>query len=161
MLTVIPTSPPGVTSGVAALINLIKGHPEELVELFQVEKRRIGSESTIEYTFIALFLERGTIGQFVAFINEWGTNFGPEAGGTGSAGYRKMQSFIEDHEIHSYQIQWGSIPRNLRNRLSSETSRYTHYRAWEEILIDELSYVMRRYLDATEYPINENWRKRE
>jgi len=161
MLAVIPTSPPGVTAGAEALIKLIEENPDELIQLFQVERHEIEPELTTEYSFIALFREKGTIGQFVAFVNEWGTNFGARAGGTGSAVYREMQSFIEDCEIHPCTIQWDSIAPELHNRLTSKTSRYTRYRAWKELLIEELADVMYEYLDAPDYPINENWKKRD
>jgi hypothetical protein len=155
MINIIPTSPREVTYGAWALIKLAQGNQEELIDLFQIE-RKVGE--TRKYTFIALFREKGTIGQLVAFINEWGTSFGPGAGGTGSAGFRKIRSFIEDSELELETFVWEEIDSVLRERLMSD-SLQIRLEAWEDFVMEQLPICMMSFLEyARDYPINDNWK---
>lgn len=157
MINVIPTSLRGETFGAWALIKLMQDNPKELVRLYEIEK---ADGDTSDYTFLALFREKGTIGQFVAFVNQWGTNFGPREGGTGGSGYREMRSFLADAEIEPETIDWESISEEMRKRLES-ASVHVRLKAWEEFLIEDLPNCMLNYLEAVQnYPINEQWARK-
>lgn len=51
------------------------------------------------YTFIAVFREKGTIGQFVSFVQEYGTNDGKSGGGGG--GYIRMMNCLKEQNINA------------------------------------------------------------
>lgn len=77
MITIIPTSEIGSTSGIDAMMKRIQDHPKELVNVGRV------NDGDDNYSFIALFFGKGTIGQYVAFLQEWGTDDEKSAEGEG------------------------------------------------------------------------------
>lgn len=97
MINIIPTSEIGDTKGIDTLIKLIKDNPNELINVGRV------NDGEDNYTFIALFLEKGTIGQYTAFLQEWGSN--DEKSVEGEGGYIRMNIFLSGKEIDVVDFQ--------------------------------------------------------
>jgi len=88
----------GVTRGIDTLISIIKENREVLFNVLAVNDR------DDNYTFIAVFREKGTIGQFVSFVQEYGTNDGRS--GEGGGGYIRMMNCLKEQNIDavSYEL---------------------------------------------------------
>lgn len=158
MLTVFPTSPPGVTRGIGTMLRVMQDNRENLIVVIQVDRDR--GEETIQSSFVAVFREKGTIAQIFALVNEWGTNYGLRAGGTGMRGYGQMRSFIADFEVPLEIIEWDKIERpELERRLKSETLS-ERLRGWAELVELQLQHALYDYFGKTDYPINDDWQRK-
>lgn len=151
-----------ITYGTDSLIQLMIEHSSNLIRLFQVERLIVNDGQYLggkEYTFIALFKEPKTVGQFVAFINQWGTSWGPGSGGTGAGGFARIQSYIEDVELDVTKIDWRDVSENLRIDIESTTYLEVS-RAWAEyITYYQLPPILTQ--SGKLYPTNKNWKNRD
>lgn len=137
MLSVVPVGGWGVTIGVVILQKLIESHKDLLIDVMRVE--RPCGEDTNEFAFIALFRESGTLGQYTAFINEWGTNYGRQAGGEGSGGFEEFMNYLRSLEternMECMYIEWNSVPDDFWENVDHD-SQHERMRAWERVIMD-------------------------
>lgn len=141
MITVIPVGGWGITLGVRSLKNRIKEHSDQFIDVMCVERSCKDAENTLEFTFIALFKEKGTLGQYVAFISEWGTNYGDHAGGEGSRGFEEFNEYLDqlaaDTSREFVFHEWDSIPVDYRAVLDDEKSlNYERMQVWGKIVMN-------------------------
>lgn len=81
----------GVTQSIDTLISIIKENRESLFNVLAV------NDGDDNYTFIAVFREKGTVGQFVSFVQEYGTNDGRS--GEGGSGFTRMMKCLKQQNI--------------------------------------------------------------
>jgi hypothetical protein len=158
MISVIHPSLPGVTEGIYNIIKALQDDSDSLLEIVKISKAT-QEDGTRFFSWAAVFRERGTIGQIVVLVNQWGTNFGPSAGGKGSAGYCRMMSYIEDNDLSVLEVDWDEIDIGLRSRIEASTM-YECHRAWEQLIIDYIFGQIFPVLPSVRYPINEKWQRR-
>lgn len=127
MINIIPTSEIGDTKGIDTLIKLMKDNPNELINVGRV------NDGEDNYTFIALFLEKGTIGQYAAFLQEWGSN--DEKSVEGEGGYIRMNVFLSGKEIDVVDFQ-----------LSKEDYQKIGYIKGNVIEIEERFSIWQKYI---------------
>lgn len=75
------------------IVRLIEDNKKDFIRLIQVVE--CNGEVQL-YTFIALFREKGTLGQLVAFVCEWHASWGSKAGKAGAWNYALVRSCLED-----------------------------------------------------------------
>lgn len=92
MITVIHPGTPYTSFGISNIIKAILDNPDSLLTMVRVTKTTEEKDGTRDYSWAAVFREPGTIGQIVVLVNQWGTSFGPSAGGTSSALYGELMS---------------------------------------------------------------------
>lgn len=144
---------PDATIGVDMLIHLMRQYREHLLRVVEV-KRPIRHDRGSDYAFIAIFREPGTIGQLVAFVHPWATSWGPGSGGTGSSGFARMQSYIEDEGIEPERHEWWEIPEEFQSPISGDSIAEMR-RGWSAFLEEfHLPYLFEY---GVEYPLNEKW----
>lgn len=136
MIQIIPTSETGVTSGVDALIERMKDHPGELINVGRV------NDGDDNYAFIALFLEKGTIGQYVAFLQEWGTN--DEKSSEGEGGFIRMNVFLFDHKIDVVDFQLSDQDYEKIGYLKgSVTEPEERFAIWQKYIYEMIEYSLK------------------
>ena len=133
MIQILPASDYGITCGIDKLIKLIQDNPDELVKVARVH------DGDNNYSFIALFLEKGTIGQYVAFLQEWETNDGMS--GEGGRGFIRMNQFLEDNNIAPEEI----LLDKSENKKLGHGGKYIEniaerYAAWQHYVLGMLQY---------------------
>jgi hypothetical protein len=129
MIPLIPLGGFGITRGIYQMIGLIEEHSSELLSVAKI------NDGDDTYSFIALFREKNSIGGFVAFINEWGTNDGKS--GTGGGGYQDMIQYLEDHNIQILDYDLTHYPEYLQfNELKRNQSCRMRMDLWQEIVLD-------------------------
>lgn len=96
MIEVYPIGKSGITRGIDYLIELIEEHKEQVISVGKIH------DGNDNYSFMVLFREKGTIGQFVAFVHEWGVNDGRS--GEGGRGFVRMNEFLEKNKIYTMKI---------------------------------------------------------
>jgi|LakMenEpi03Aug12_release.lakeMendotaPanAssembly.Ray.scaffolds.fasta_scaffold428281_2 hypothetical protein len=130
MIPLIPLGGFGITSGIYQIIRLIDDHRSDLIGVAKVNN---GDDF---YSFIALFREKNSIGRFVAFINEWGTNDG--LSGEGGGGYEDMIQYLATHNIKPQEYNLSRYPDELRNTIGRDSKEYQVQRmeAWQEIVLE-------------------------
>lgn len=123
MIPLIPLSDRGITYGIYAMLQLMQ---DNLQQVMCAAKIHDGKDN---YTFLVLLREPNSIGQFVAFINEWGTNDGKS--GTGGDGFYMMRQFLKDHDIYTleYDLSEDDLVNIGGNSHSSDTQRLDF---WQE-----------------------------
>ena len=136
MIKIIPTSEPGVTGGVDALMKLMKEHPHELINVGRV------NDGDDNYAFIALFLEKGTIGHYVAFLQEWGSNDEKSAEGEGA--FIRMNVFLSDHKIEVIDFELSDQDYGTIGYLKgSVTDREARFAIWQKYLYEMIEYSLK------------------
>lgn len=136
MIKIIPTSETGVTSGVDALIKLMKEHSHELINVGRV------NDGDDNYSFIALFLEKGTIGHYVAFLQEWGANDEKSAEGEGA--FIHMNVFLSDHKIEVIDFQLSEQDYETVGYLKGVvTDREERFVIWQKYLYEMIEYSLK------------------
>jgi hypothetical protein len=156
MLTILQPTTSGTTDGIYTIIGLIKENRDDVLSIIKLEKPE--GRETISCSFVVVLREKNTLGQIVAFLNSWGTNFGPEAGGSGIAGYCSMMSFIEDSglDIYFHEVKWADLEPDLQGKLKSK-SQVDRLSAWNSIILDRLGDIQQLF-PMFEHPINANWK---
>jgi len=154
MLTILQPTTSGTTDGIYTIIGLIKENRDDVLSIIKLEKPE--GRETISCSFVVVLREKNTLGQIVAFLNSWGTNFGPEAGGSGIAGYCSMMSFIEDSGLFLDEIKWTKLEPEIQEKLKSK-SEVDHLSAWNSIILDRLVDIQHLF-PKFEHPINANWK---
>lgn len=148
-------TPEGITSSIDVLIHLIQTYKSHFLKL--IEFRGDLPRGGETYTFVAIFRESNSIGDFVAFVEQNGTNWGPDSGGEGSGGYARMRSFIEDKGIQVDEQRFGDLAADWGKRLLS----YDHYvpsNIWAEYLQEmEMPGVILQLYRGSFYPENARW----
>ena len=96
MIEIIQIGTRGITRYIDELIKYIQENPNDFISLARV------NDTNKNYSFIALFKDKCTIGKFSVLIHEWGTNDG--VSGVGGAGFRRMNDFIEKNNIEVHNI---------------------------------------------------------
>jgi hypothetical protein len=96
MIEVIKVGETGITRHVETLMTYINENPNEFVSVGRVDDR------DNNYSFIALFRDKHTVGKFSALVHEWGTNDGMS--GEGGSGFRRMNQFIEENNLPAYNM---------------------------------------------------------
>jgi len=134
MITVIPVGGWGITSGVNTLKRKIQENKQSFIDVMCIEKE--DEQFTTDCAFVTLF-ETG-LGQYAAFINEWGTNYGEHAGGAGSSGYEEFTRFLTESEVIVDVLGWDSIPEDLLHILEESTSTHKRMIAWEKVIFDHM-----------------------
>ncbi len=81
----------GITSSIDKLIALIKENPKEFISVARI------NDGDRNYSFIALFKDKCTIGKYTACLQEYGTNDGMS--GEGGGGFIRINKFIEENNI--------------------------------------------------------------
>jgi len=155
MMTILQPTPSGVTDGIYRIIGLLKENCDNIVSIIKLE-RPDGNESS-SFSFIAILREKNTLGQMIAFLNAWGTNFGLEAGGSGILGYCSIMSFIEDSEldIRLDEIKWSKLSPEIQHSLESksEAERLT---GWNAIITERCNDIEHLF-PCCKYPMNSKW----
>lgn len=155
MLNILQPSSSGTTSGIYRIIGLLKENRDNIVSIIKLEKPD-GNESS-SFSFIAILREKNTLGQMIAFLNSWGTNFGPVSGGSGILGYCSMMSFIEDSELDIYldEIKWSKLAPEIQHSLES-TSEAERLSGWNAIVVERCNNIEHLF-PCCKYPINSKW----
>ena len=136
MITIIPTSERGVTGGIDAMMKRIQDHPKELINVGRV------NDGDDNYSFIALFLEKGTIGQYVALLQEWGTN--DEKSAEAGAGFIRMNVFLSEEEIEVVDFQLSEQDYQKIGYLKgSVTDMEERFAIWQKYLYEMIEYSMK------------------
>ena len=136
MINIIPTSEAGSTGGIDAMMKLIRDHPKELVNVGRV------NDGDDNYSFIALFLEKGTIGQYVAFLQEWGTD--DEKSAEGEGGFIRMNVFLSEEEIEVVDFQLSEQDcQKIGYLKGSVTERAERFAIWQKYLYEMIEYSMK------------------
>lgn len=113
MIEVYPIGESGITSGIDHLIKLIEEHKEQVVSVGKIH------DGDDNYSYMALFRERGTIGQFVAFVHEWGVNDGRS--GEGGRGFIRINEFLYNNSIDTKKLTLSKAEfKELNNQLNIE-----------------------------------------
>lgn len=159
MISVIHPSLPGVTYGIGNIIKAMQDNADSLLEIIKISRVE-KEDGTKVFSWAAIFRERGTIGQIVTLVNQWGTNYGPSAGGTGSTGYCQMMSYIEDNDVVVVEMDWDEIETTLRDKLES-SSIYECHKAWEQLIVEHVFVGLFSVLPDVDYPINKGWKRRQ
>lgn len=125
-----------MTSGVDALIKRMKDYPGELINVGRV------NDGDDNHSFIALFLEKGTIGQYVAFLQEWGSDDEKSAEGEGA--FIRMDVFLSDHKIDVVDFQLSDQDYETIGYLKgSVTDREERFAIWQKYLYEMIEYSMK------------------
>lgn len=136
MINIIPTSKKGITSGVDTIIKLIQDNPNELINVGRV------NDGDDNYSFIALFLEKGTIGQYVAFLQKWGTNDG--VSGEGEGGFIRMNVFLSEKKIDVVDFQLSNQDyKKIGYLKSSVTDLEERFTIWQKYIHEMIEYNMK------------------
>jgi hypothetical protein len=136
MINIIPTSKKGITSGVDTIIKLIQDNPNELINVGRV------NDGDDNYSFIALFLEKGTIAQYVAFLQEWGTNDG--VSGEGEGGFIRMNVFLSEKKIDVIDFQLSNQDyKKIGYLKSSVTDLEERFTIWQKYIYEMIEYSMK------------------
>jgi hypothetical protein len=136
MIKIIPTSETGATGGIDALIKLIGEHPHELINVGRV------NDGDDNYSFIALFLEKGTIGHYVAFLQEWGTD--DEKSPEGEGGFIRMNVFLSDKKIEVIDFQLSDQDYETIGYLKGTvTDREERFAIWQKYLYEMIEYSLK------------------
>lgn len=121
MLEVYPIGKPGITRGIDYLITLIKENKEEIVSVGKID------DGNDNYSYMALFREKGTIGQLVAFVHEWGVYDG--GNGEGGRGFIRMNEFLEDNKIETMSF---TLSKKELKELANENDKEKLYACWKK-----------------------------
>ncbi len=120
MIDVYPIGKNGITRGVDYLIKLLQEHQQQIVSVGKIH------DGDDNYSYIALFREKGTIGQFVAFVHEWGVNDGRS--GEGGQGFIRMNEFLESNKIETMMFTLAKDElKELKNEANIE-KRFIYWR---------------------------------
>lgn len=157
MISVLFPSAPGVTIGIRNMIRAMQDNADCLLVIHKISKTIAAEDYTQYFSWVAIFRERGTVGQIVALVNQWGTTFGPRAGSTGSTGYCEMMSYIEDQEVEVYERAWLEIDPKLREQLEAPLM-HQRSRGWERFILEYIDLGV--VLPGVDYPINQYWQHR-
>jgi len=98
MVNIIKVGETGITRNIEKIINYIEENPKEFLAVARVDD---GREN---YSFIALFKDRCTVGKYSALLHEWGTNDGMS--GEGERGFFKMNEFLSknNHKLLDMEL---------------------------------------------------------
>lgn len=136
MINIIPTSEIGVTRGVDTMMKLIKDNPHELINVGRV------NDGDDNYAFIALFLEKGTIGQYVAFLQEWGAN--DEKSAEGEGGFIRMNVFLSENGIDVIDFQLSNQDyKKIGYLKGSVTELEERFGIWQKYIYEMIEYSMK------------------
>ena len=136
MINIIPTSEIGNTSGIDSIIKRIQNHPNELINVGRV------NDGDDNYSFIALFLEKGTIGQYVAFLQEWGTNDAKSVEGEG--GFIRMNVFLSDKKIDVVDFQLSSQDyKQIGYLKGSVTDLEERFKIWQKYIYEMIEFSIK------------------
>lgn len=160
MLSIVIPSLPGSTDGVDTIIELMKVHSDSLVCLVKVNKPDDEERDQEWYSWLALFREKDTIGQFVGYVNHWGTRFGAGQRGTGVWGFAKMMSVKDDLECKFLDLNWNEFDKDLRKQLSNNGNMEAIYKGWNELIRFHVYPELFHILPGAEYGPNEEWQKK-
>ena len=122
----------GVTRYVDTLIEYIEENPNEFIGIARI------NDGDKNYTFIALFKDKCTIGKFSALVHEWGTNDGMS--GEGGKGFVRMNSYIDKKnvEVEDYTLSEEDA-KKIGYKTSSRFSRVTEW--------DQRKKIWQKYAD--------------
>lgn len=152
MINIIHIGEPRTTYGVWNIIQAVQDHSDDLLSMIKITKPK--DAYTNDHAWIALFREPGTVGQFTALVNFWGTNSGRSRSGTGGHAFLEVMSLIEDNEIKLVDWSWNSFDTVVQDYLQDFKNRPTCY----EILSTEIEKSLDSILPSnSNYPLNDNW----
>lgn len=162
LINVVMPSPPGITSGIGAILKLMRDNPDSVLKVLHLYREHPESTST----FIAFFREPNSIYQITAVLNVWGTSFGYS--GEGPRAYGAIRSAIEDLELPFEQYDWREFSHQKRGANHQDWSdadflSLEYLNKWEELLIDRCYFSFAQLLPSESYTFeqfNENWRNR-
>ncbi len=97
MIEILHVGEYGVTRSIDKLMQLIKENPNELINVARV------NDGKKNYSFIALFKDKCTIGKYSACLQEWGTNDGMS--GEGGSGFVRMNKFLEENNVRTKDME--------------------------------------------------------
>ena len=96
MIDIIKIGRTGITKDIDILIKYIEENSNEIISVARI------NDNDDNYSFIALFKDKCTIGKYSALINEWGTNDGMS--GEGGSGYIRMNNFLNKNHIKVFNM---------------------------------------------------------
>ncbi|QIR74841.1 hypothetical protein FA592_00830 [Sulfurospirillum diekertiae] len=97
MIEILKYGEQGITRWIDNLIKEITENPKEFISIARVH------DGDKNYSFIALFKNKCTIGKYTALIHEWGTNDGMS--GEGGRGFIRMNDFLSDNNIEAIDLE--------------------------------------------------------
>lgn len=118
------TSAPGVTFGLLRICAAIEQFRPHLIVVIRLRRNDL-------YSFIALFREPNSVGNFTALINQEGAASG--YGGGGPYGHAQILTFLDDNSIEFEDADWND---------------------WES---DYPDFIKRLSLSSDEAFLNESW----
>ena len=124
-----------ITKWIDNLIKEIVENPKEFISIARVH------DGDKNYSFIALFKNKCTIGKYTALIHEWGTNDGMS--GEGGDGFIRMNDFLSDKGIEAIDLELSTKDAKQIGYMSKKTID-----DWEK-----RNKVWKRYVDELKYSI--------
>ena len=121
MIDVYPVGKIGITRGIDYLIKLVEEHQEQVVSVGKIH------DGNDNYSYMALFREKGTIGKFVAFVHEWGVNDGQS--GEGGGGFIRINKFLESNKVETMMI---TLVKDELKELNNEENLEKRFIYWRK-----------------------------
>ncbi len=130
MINVIPLGS-RTTIGADAIIKLVSRNKSQLISVAKVVDG--------EYCSLIAVFSKGGLGEFVAFINEWGTGSGMWFSGWEQVSRVEKEIAAEGVELTEYDLAnegWAAIREVIGDSAKSECSIRERMLAWESIALD-------------------------
>lgn len=135
MIEILKYGEQGITRWIDNLIKEITENPKEFISIARVH------DGDKNYSFIALFKNKCTIGKYTALIHEWGTNDGMS--GEGGRGFIRMNDFLSDNNIEAIDLELDAKDAKQIGYMSKSSIQ-----DWEK-----RKEIWKRYVDKLSYQL--------
>lgn len=139
MIEIIKFGETGITNWVHKLMKTIEENPTEFISVGRV------TDGDDNYSFVALFKDKCTIGKYSALLHEWGTN--DDKSGEGGRGFIKMNKFLEEKNINVLDIELNS--EDAKKIGYTTATRFARLNEWGDRVK-----VWQKYINRLEYTID-------
>jgi len=139
MIEIIKFGETGITNWVHKLMKEIEANPNEFISVGRI------TDGEDNYSFVALFKDKCTIGKYSALLHEWGTN--DAKSGEGGRGFIKMNTFLEEHNINVLDIELNS--NDAKKIGYSTATRFARLDDWNDRVK-----VWQKYMNKLQYTIS-------
>lgn len=156
MMSVYLVGHSGTCEGIQKMLYMMNHYRSRLL---LVIKFKLRGEDVSHYTFIALFQEPGSVGNFTALVNHSGATSGYS--GSGPTAYAEMMSFIEEYGLKVCEADWDDIEYDypaFREKLRALGKEDEYTGAAADVWRDFLSFYIWGLMPRLDYRTSEAWK---
>lgn len=132
MIELIEIGSIGITHYIDDLIELIKENRQYFITMGKID------DGDKNYSFVAIFNSKSTVGKYSAVISQWSCNDGMS--GEGGRGFERMVKFINDNNLSFYESK---LSVNDRKKIGYQ--QVGSLNDWEERRKIWVSYIPMKY----------------